>query len=272
MQRIVRDYKKGIAGTVITHVIILLIIFLFGFRTPLPLPEEEGLLVNFGFTDQGYGFTEPAMRPVAEASEQRAAPQEIEEAMITQDFEESPTVAEKKNPIVKKEDKNAPVVKTNEEKKTKEKEYPKTDVQPEETPRIIDTKSLFPGKKNNGGESEGIIEGTGNQGIETGTENSSNYIGTGGGSSVSFSLEGRRPVNLVRPDYQYQKGGIVVVEIIVTKEGLVREARAGVKGSTTTDSYLCNVAEMAAKKSKFDVKPDAPAEQRGTITYHFKLE
>ena len=33
-------------GTVIFHVAAVIIMFLFGFVTPLPLPEEEGILIN----------------------------------------------------------------------------------------------------------------------------------------------------------------------------------------------------------------------------------
>jgi len=46
----------------------------------------------------------------------------------------------------------------------------------------------------------------------------------------------------------------------------------GVKGSTTLDANLLAAAKRAALKAKFDKKPDAPAYQKGTITYYFKLQ
>lgn len=54
-----QQHKKGIIGTVIYHVILLILLILLGFFTPLPLPGEEGILVNFGTSDQGLGDREP---------------------------------------------------------------------------------------------------------------------------------------------------------------------------------------------------------------------
>ena len=53
-------HKKGIIGTVIYHIIILLLLIFLGFFTPLPLPGEEGILVNFGTSDNGLGKREPS--------------------------------------------------------------------------------------------------------------------------------------------------------------------------------------------------------------------
>ena len=50
------------------------------------------------------------------------------------------------------------------------------------------------------------------------------------------------------------------------------QAVPGIKGSTTLDEYLLKVAKEAAMKATFEAKPDAPAIQKGTITYNFKLK
>lgn len=53
-------HKRGFIGTIIFHGIVLILLLLFGFFTPLPLPGEEGILVNFGNSEQGSGRREPA--------------------------------------------------------------------------------------------------------------------------------------------------------------------------------------------------------------------
>ncbi|MFZ5432108.1 MAG: hypothetical protein ACOZDD_17935, partial [Bacteroidota bacterium] len=59
-----REHKKGIIGSVIFHVMLIIFMFIFGFFTPLPLPGEEGILVNFGNSQTGFGADEPAARRI----------------------------------------------------------------------------------------------------------------------------------------------------------------------------------------------------------------
>lgn len=47
---------KGILGTILFHVGLLLLLLFLALRTPLPLPGEEGVLVNFGFDETGMGM------------------------------------------------------------------------------------------------------------------------------------------------------------------------------------------------------------------------
>lgn len=54
------EHKRGFIGTIVVHGIVLVLLLLFGFFTKLPLPGEEGILVNFGNSEQGSGPTEPA--------------------------------------------------------------------------------------------------------------------------------------------------------------------------------------------------------------------
>ena len=55
-----KEHKKGLVGTITFHVIILLLLVFLGFFTPLPLPGEEGILVNFGNSENGLGDREPS--------------------------------------------------------------------------------------------------------------------------------------------------------------------------------------------------------------------
>lgn len=64
-----------------------------------------------------------------------------------------------------------------------------------------------------------------------------------------------------------QRTGDVVVKVCVNSDGAVTSAKYTQRGSTTTDSYLINLAEKSAKKYRF-TKSEAE-EQCGTITIHF---
>jgi outer membrane biosynthesis protein TonB len=63
-----------------------------------------------------------------------------------------------------------------------------------------------------------------------------------------------------------------VVEVSVDRSGKVIQAVPGSKGSTTLDEYLLKVAKEAAIEARFEAKPEAPAVQKGTITYNFILK
>ncbi|MDX2443682.1 MAG: hypothetical protein QNK30_07760, partial [Bacteroidales bacterium] len=137
------------------------------------------------------------------------------------------------------------------------------------------TKNAFSGKNaaSNQSTSEGVTSGTGNQGGIDGSTESKNYSGKGlGNDGISFSLKGRTPQSLPKPDYKYQEDGIVVVEVTVDQNGKVTKATPGVKGSTTLDPNLLSAARKAAIAARFDKNPDAPAFQKGTITYNFVLQ
>ena len=77
---------------------------------------------------------------------------------------------------------------------------------------------------------------------------------------------------LPRPSYSVQKEGRVVVDIWVDNYGTVQKAVAGAEGTTVTDSDMWNAARKAAMKASFNMSADAPAMQKGTITYIFKLK
>jgi len=74
------EKKKGIVGTVVFHTILLILLIFLGFFTPLPLPGEEGILVNFGNSENGLGDQEPSP---ARQKEQTPAPPKREEKKVT---------------------------------------------------------------------------------------------------------------------------------------------------------------------------------------------
>lgn len=137
------------------------------------------------------------------------------------------------------------------------------------------TRDALAGSKNAGttSTSEGVAGGTGNQGVPTGSVDSQNRgDGSGqGNQGISYNLGDRGAQSLPKPNYDYQEGGKVVVEVSVDRSGKVTSANPGAKGSTTLNADLLRVAKEAALKARFEPKADAPVTQKGTITYNFVL-
>jgi len=251
------------------HAGLLAFAILFGFATPLPLPEEQGILINFGTDDFGAGDEEPMYSEVPEEStpppQEAVTPTESTEEIISQDFEDAPVVVEK--PQVKKQEE---VITPKEEvKPVVEEQAPP----PEPEPRKANPKALYKGQKDTDATgSEGVTQGEGNQGSITGSPDSDNYAQGLGGKGIRANLAGRNPVSLPKPEYTADVEGTVVVEIRVNREGKVTKATPGVKGSNTLNKSLLEAAKKAALKARFNTKQDAAYTQAGTITYHFVLQ
>ncbi len=284
--------KSRVLGFFCTSVVsggIFLILLFIILRTPIPpFPEGgggtgDGIELNLGFSDAGMGNNPQELSKatviIPPQPETKVQP---DENVMTQDVEDAPTINEK-------------TIKTKKVKKVVAKvvETPKKVVKkvPEKPQPVVNTKALYTSKKNITS-SDGNKNVAGDQGDPNGTLASkafggkSGKGGSGGGSGggngpgvgpsagpgISFNLAGRNPQSLPHPEYKQQVEGVVVVEVTVDKDGIVTIAVAGVKGSTTLDEALLEAARKAATLARFDRKPDAPAFQKGTITYRFRLQ
>jgi colicin import membrane protein len=259
------------------------------FSIPEPPEMEEGILVNFGTDETGFGMIEPSPPAVQTETSppQASVPDKTskEDPILTQDNEEAPEV-KKTDPEAEKRKlekieadriRRAEVEAERIRKQAEEAERKRVEAEQQRQTDIMNrTKNALANSKNTGTNStgEGIAGGPGNQGVPTGSvESKVRGDGSGtGDKGVSYKLEGRGSQKLPPPKYDYQGDGIVVVEVSVDKQGKVIQAVPGVKGSTTLDDYLLKVAKDAAMEAEFESKPDAPAIQKGTITYNFKLK
>ena len=257
--KFIKDHKNGIIGTLLFNGFILILLIFLGFTTPLPLPEEEGILINFGYDDAGSGLIEPENNAETDNKElvnenNVSTPTESEDSKLTQDFEEAPEV-----------------IKTPEKKNEKTQEQIEQERQEQERQELENSLSnAFNNSDNNNNSSSQGENGTsGNQGDPDGSLNTN---GNGHGSKgISYSLNGRKANSLPKPAYTTNEGGIVVVEITVDPNGNVKTATPGMPGSTTNNAALLAAAKKAALKTKFNKKQGAPAKQIGTITYKFIL-
>lgn len=245
---------RGIVGTIVFHVAILVALLLLALRTPLPLPGEEGVEVSLGYAEVGAGLTQPKeIKPVQEV--QPVAPQPEPKEIITQDIEETPVIEELiPDEVIEPEE----IVE----------DVPEP---PKEEP-VINPDALYTPHKTDQDESgtEGDDEELRDRGRESGTPDSRKPDGvTGQGEGVSFNLEGRGSIHLPKPPYESQEQGRVVVRIWVNKQGKVIRVQTGVQGTTITDQRLTRLAEEAARNASFTPDPNAPDQQVGTITYNF---
>ena len=330
------EKKKGLVGTIIFHVIVLILLLVLGFFTPLPLPGEEGILVNFGNSENGLGDREPSPArrqqqttppPPPQTAQKKSTPppaqqtppppvktsepEPAEQVAMTQDYEKTVAIeaAEKK----KKEEERKRQQELDEKKRREQEEIERQ--QREEAERIAReeaerkareeaerqrkleeqrkiaeinsrTQGAFAnsgsgsgGTGNSDGKSQGVTFPGGNQGVPTGDPNATNY-GDGGsgagnqgtGAGISFDLGGRSAISLPKPEYPGNDAGIVVVKVIVDKNGRVTSAEPGVRGTTIANKAFWDEAKQAALKAKFNVDENAAAFQQGTISYRFRLD
>lgn len=252
--------NKVISGisTALFLVVVMLVCMAFGYDPPDPPIPEEGVEVNVGNSDMGFGDN-----PMPSASEPSSAPRPVSatEQISTQNTESTVPLYSSPKPSTAKQDNQTPT--------TTKPEPPK---EPE-----INKNALFNGNKGNKNKndnagSEGNTSGSGNMGKEGGDPNSGRYDGQPGKGGPSFSLAGRSAKALPSPSKTLNKEGTVVVKIWVDREGTVTKVEAPEKGSTTTDAALVNQAKTAARSAKFSAKPDAPEMQTGTITYVFRFQ
>ncbi|MDU1890554.1 MAG: TonB family protein [Dysgonomonas sp.] len=282
-----KDRMISIAGTVGFHLLIILLL-LFYYLKPSPTirhaEELEGVPVMFGNVADAFGNDEPFGRGngnkgASEATSPNVVPDPIpmventskavkptvtntKTAPVTQDFEETVAIKEAK--------KEADIKKQQEADEQRKKA---------EADRIAQQEAAKKGQINNqmaglfgngsGSGSRGNTEGTGTQGVPTGNASYGKTSGVGGWGS--FDLGGRSlgSGGLIKPTYDVNDYGTVVVDILVDPKGNVVEATIG-KGTNTESASLRNEALKAAKRTKFNAVSSV-INQKGKITYKFNL-
>jgi protein TonB len=258
-----KDKRKGLITTLIAHLVLFLVFLFFGLTYYEPKPEE-GILINFGYADNGSGQTTENGSPTTttEAS-----------AQTSQAEQQSPTQTQ--NPVQTQDVVDAPSIEAQEKSGNPDENKPKEEPKEEQKPssELSDLLNQVQNTKN-GGEGDG--DEPGDQGDPTGDPNSPNRTGGGGGGGDgNYMLGSRRALEKPKPEYECGTDeGRVVVKIYVDRNGKVIRASAGVqipggKGSTTTSACLYAKAKAAALNTKWEADPGATAQQVGYIIYSF---
>jgi len=283
-----KNKRNALIVTLLFHAAVVVALLFMALRTPLPLPGEEGVEVNLGYADEGLGnrpmkpkVVESDMKPVKKEEKKlpplQPKPEPVKAKELTQNTEEAPAL-EKKKPaevkkVIKKEKKKVKV----QPKPAKKKSLSKPEVK-KETPKVppqpvVNKRALFKVPVGNKAQGQGIKKGSSDQGKKHGNINSKSYSGRGGeGHGISFSLGNRGALYLDKPSSKFTEQGTVVVKIWVNPRGQVVKAMVYAKGTTVVDDSLRRMAVTAARNSSFSSDHTAPAEQIGTITYHFILK
>lgn len=280
----------GAAVSLGVHLLLLLLLLIWKLTIEPPADSGGGMVIDIGIASEGTGNDlkgvdkgNTGAASVAKASSPSSAASQPEEVMKTTHTDE-PALEEKKTRPQQQTQPTPPTT----PRETRPETKPQQQTQPEKLQPRLNQQALFPGSS--GG--QGASGNPGNQGDPSGLlgggrggeGNNPNQAGTGPGtgpgqlggnsrgSGVKIDLEGRTPRQIFKPDYNVQEEGRVVVKISVDKQGNVIAATTdGVRGSTTTSQVLHQKAIEAARRCKFDVKPDAPPVQVGYITYNFIL-
>lgn len=260
-----KNKYKGIAGTVLFHGLLLVLFLFFGFRTPLPLPAEQGIAINFGTSDDGMGDVQPDQ--AADSQEQNDEPAasnassstSSEQNAATQDVEEAPAV----RPVTKPSERPKPVTQP-----IKPAETPVEDPKPKVNPR-----ALYPGSGSGStGGSQGETGKPGDQGKVDGSKDTNKQgDGSTGGltGDPNHTLKGRKLTSIPPISDQSQTEGTVIVEIKVDRNGNVFSARIA-QGTKMPNQSIQQKCIEAALKARFSASENE--EQTGKITFIFKLQ
>ncbi len=268
---------QGIVGTVIVHLVILLIL-LFVFIHGTEVQEEGGVPVMLGNTELSQGDSDPYTltevdilnEPQMESVPEQTSDVELsEQEMITQDVEETVAVTpQKKKDTAKKTEKEQP--KKTVPEKTREQIEAEKKAAAEKAAAEAAAKKIAGafGKGTTMGSKGSGATGKGIEGSPTGNGNVGKSTGVGGVGSWDLngrSLNGSLPV----PVYNVQDEGRVVVTITVNPAGKVISTSIN-KRTNTVNAALRRAAEEAARKATFNTISGVN-NQTGTITYYFKL-
>ncbi len=273
---------KAAVVTIVVHGALLLLFFFITIAMAVPTPPvvEEGIEVNLGNSDIGFGDLQPLVpgEPAPESMPETSPPkQQIAEA-----------VDEKEKEISNRDDADAPEVKKPEKKTTP------TKIQPVNNPPVVNNKpvnntvvtptpapkkpkAVYSGGTGTGGNNsdaynnsrnQGIAGGTGDQGKANGNPNSDNYNGNGGNGSGGprVTSGSRKIIKYYSFDGDLEKATINAI-IKVSPEGKGTFAGFGKNSTARTQAYA-NAIIAYLRNIQFDKSGE---ESTVTVQFNFKV-
>lgn len=270
--------RKGLILSLIFHIFILLLFFIRIMSIP-EIPESGGILIAFGDPDSGMDTEMPVNTNESEVSSANVSSQSAENEpeviskekddlapVKAKDNEKTKKPAEKKPDVIKKDTKAESDAKNKAESDRKAKEAA--------AKKAAEDLAMANQKKKYSdmlGKGKGNNNTSGNQGTEKGSPDGKALEGISKGSGrVGGGLTGRGVEYEPSFSDNSQKTGKVSLFICVNREGKVSKAEFTQKGSTTSDSYLIEVARKSAMKYRFS-KSEIDS-QCGTVTIDFKVQ
>ena len=259
------ESQKNLKATGYTAVFctLLLIILLYASWTlPVEPPPvvEEGIEVNLGNSDKGMGTDQPYLpgNPAAEDKEKYTPPkQAVVEREPVKNVETDDNNKENA-PVVKK-----PAITKPDATKLPDKDVTKKVVRPVKQPETLPVKPVVrhpkalmgavqgTGNGGNGaddfkpGGNQGVAGGHGDQGAPGGDPNSNNFTGGGhvnSGFKPTGGLQGRGIVSYPKFTDDFNQNATIVLDLHVDENGNVISAEYDMRGSTTSDGNLIEIA------------------------------
>ena len=282
MKKFSKEKIIGAAATVLVHALVVVLLYFLILTPPVELPEK-GVEVMIG-VDVGSvadARLDAAPQAAPEPVPVQPAPSAPEEQLMTQDMEESlalpPEEAKKPEKTLEEIQKEKLLAERLEQERLEKEEAERLEQERLEKERREEearkaaensianafSKGSLMNKKTESEKDEtakGSVQGNSNAG-------KTDDVG------ISFSLEGRDPLGdgIVVPKEKLQSAGKVVVNITVNPVGNVIDASINPDGTDTADMKLRNAALKAARATVFSSIAGVD-NQRGTITYNFKLK
>ena len=282
MEKFSKEKIIGAAATVLVHALVVVLLYFLILTPPVELPEK-GVEVMIG-VDVGRvadARLDAAPQAAPEPVPVQPAPSAPEEQLMTQDMEESlalpPEEAKKPEKTPEEIQKEKLLAERLEQERLEKEEAERLEQERLEKERREEearkaaensianafSKGSLMNKKTESEKDEtakGSVQGNSNAG-------KTDDVG------ISFSLEGRDPLGdgIVVPKEKLQSAGKVVVNITVNPVGNVIDASINPDGTDTADMKLRNAALKAARATVFSSIAGVD-NQRGTITYNFKLK
>ena len=90
---------------------------------------------------------------------------------------------------------------------------------------------------------------------------------------TNTELEKRKVIYQAKPIYPkwiYEEG-LIMVEVTVNRDGIVTQAKAGIKGSTNMHGELLEASKNAALQTRYNPEPNAPEYQLEILSYNYRL-
>ena len=265
-----REKRYATLGTAAFAVLLLLVLLFSVLRLAPPPQEMEGIPVMFGTMDAAGGFVEPPRTQVVPQPTQPTPtiPQPtIDEPLIAQVTEPTIDVQAQREEDQRRRQQEEEARRRAQEEEARRRAEEQARREEAQRQQIAQAVSGAFGEQDG---SRGETEGAGTQGVTTGSDAQGIPQGMGGVGSFDLAERYVGEGGLIRPRYEVNDQGIVVVEIRVAPDGRVVEARAGARGTTTPNAALRRAAEEAARATRFNAITGTHY-QYGTILYNFRL-
>lgn len=278
MKDISKEKLYGIVGTLVFHILVVLLLCLIVMEQIPVQPEKSNIEMQSAAEDfAGKEFYEAKfisdVKPqVAKAEPAPATP--AKDPYIAQNYEKSIPVDTLTSKVESKKEK--PVM-SEEERKRKEEAERKAaeeaarraaeEAERQAKEKIANSVAGTFGKSSKISSKSGEDAGVGAAGSTAGgTDQGLQAVGTGNGLGIDYKVGNRRVVGELNRNIPVQEAGTVIVNVTVDPQGRVVAANA-----KTASLALKKAAEKAAYEIKFNNVSNLTENEEGTITFRFNM-